>query len=278
MYDVPIITVGFDGYSLEDALEGVSKTNSSGLSLCSVDGLTQHVNPEQMSKKEWENVKRLIDKNNLTFHGLEGHCDISNSDNLERIRKRIEFTKFLGGKYLDLDGGPKERINDFYENINKIIKMAEKSNIIICLETHKGLIETGRGSSKLLKRIDSPYIKISYDPANVYFYSNGKINPSEDIKYILDFIYIIHLKGVSHNENMTEWQFPQMDKSIIDFKEFFNTLKKNNYKEMFGIEVETIFDYTKKDGFYKKGIWSINDIVKAYNIEIKYLYDNYLKN
>ena len=277
MNNVPIITVGFDGYLLEDTLKGVSKTNSSGLSLCAVDGLTQHVNPERMSIKEWENVKRLINENNLTFYGLEGHCDLSNSDNLERIRKRIEFTHFLGGKYLDLDGGQKSKIDDFFKNISKIIKLAEKFNIIVCFETHKGLIETGKGSLKLLKRIGSPYIRISYDPANVYFYSNGKINPSEDIKYILDFIYIIHLKGVSHNDSKTKWKFPQMEKSNINFKEFFHILKQSNYNNMFAIEVETIFNYTKKKGFYKEKNWPIANIIEAYNIELKYLYNNYTR-
>ncbi len=65
--DVPLISIGFDGYNAAEALEGLSKTNSKNIILCAIDGFTKHVIPEEMSLENWEEIKELYKKYNLCF-------------------------------------------------------------------------------------------------------------------------------------------------------------------------------------------------------------------
>ena len=58
--DIPLVSIGFDGYGLEPTLEGLSKTKSKNVILCCIDGFTKHVVPEEMSREEWQKTKDLI--------------------------------------------------------------------------------------------------------------------------------------------------------------------------------------------------------------------------
>ena len=89
--NIPLISVGFDGFSLEETLEGFSKTRSTNVCLCALDQFTHHVLPEQMSREEWEKTKLLFQDFGLFFYGLEGHCDVSDPKNLDKIRQRLQY-------------------------------------------------------------------------------------------------------------------------------------------------------------------------------------------
>ncbi len=271
--NISLISVGFDGYSLEDTLKGLSKTKVKNVSLCSLDSLTKHVMPEAMSREEWEKTELLFKKYGLTFFGLEGHCNVSDPGNLEKLEKRMEFTSFMNGKYIDTNAGPKGGEFLFFDNLKKIIALAERLNLTFCLETHGDIIESGRSGIKIFKRINSTRIRMCYDPANVYFYSNGRINPVEDLKYALDYIDIIHFKGIYHNQDKSKWSFPQMKDSIIEFDSIFRVLKSYKYSKMIAIEIENMFKFEKGKGFFKDRSLQENEIIDAYNSEIEYIGD-----
>ena len=269
--NIPLISIGFDGYKLEDALRGLAKTNSKKIVLCAIDGFTKHIIPEELSDNEREKVRLLFDTYELTFFGLAGHCNISDDNDMEKMRKRMEFTGFMNGKYIDTNAGPKGTEGNFYKNIKEIIHLAEELDIIVCLETHGDLVESGASGYTLLEKINSPRIRIGYDPANVYFYSRGNIDPVEDIKYALDYIGIIHFKGVNYDKVTSKWGFPKMIESDFDYDKFFKVLEQNNYKKMIAIEVENRLSFKEDAGFAEEPVWPQDKIIDAYNTEIDYL-------
>ena len=83
--NIPLISVGFHGFSLVDTLKGLSKTMSQRVCLCCVDGFTQHIVPEDMTQQEWASTKSLLKKYGLDFFGLEGHCNVSDKRNIQKI-------------------------------------------------------------------------------------------------------------------------------------------------------------------------------------------------
>ena len=269
--DIPLISIGFDGYELEDTLKGLAKTNSKNIVLCAIDGFTKHVIPEEMDMSDWEKTKLLFNKYNLNFYGLAGHCNISDDSDMEKMEKRMRYTGFMGGKYIDTNAGHKGTEENFYKNAKEIIDLAEELDIVVCLETHGDMVESGASGQKLLEKIKSPRIRIGYDPANVYFYSRGIIDPIEDLKYALDYTGIIHFKGVSHNESESKWFFPDMQSSIFDYDKFFNILENYNYNKMIAIEVEGMLKFEEGKGFSEDPAWPQEKIIGAYNTEIEYL-------
>lgn len=269
--DIPLISIGFDGYNVAEALEGLSKTNSKNIILCAIDGFTKHVIPEEMNHNDWEGIRKIYKKYNLNFYGLAGHCNISDDKDIEKMIKRMEFVKFMGGRCIDTNAGYKGTENNFYKNIKKIISLAEKLDLIVCLETHGDLVDSGESGHKLLERIDSSRIKISYDPANVYFYSKGIIHPADDVKFVLEDIGIIHFKGVRHNKDKSKWNFPVIEKSAFRYNDFFEVLEDYKYKGMIALEVEGRLSFEENKGFSISPVWEKDKIINIYNSEIEYL-------
>ena len=218
--DIPLISIGFDGYNIEETVEGLAKTNSKNIILCAIDGFTKHVIPEDMNRDEWKKVRSLVKEHGLNFYGLAGHCNITDDNDINKMKKRMEFTSFMNGRYMDTNAGHRGEEKSFYKNIREVIELADRLNITICLETHGDLVNSGSAGHDLLRKVSSPRIRIGYDPANVYFYNKGSIDPVEDIKYALDDIGIIHFKGVSHDKSKSKWFFPNMQNSAFDYDEF----------------------------------------------------------
>ena len=268
---IPLISVGFDGYPLEDALRGLAKTGSTEICLCALDEPTQHVIPEKMNVDQWRSVRLLFEKLGLRLYGLEGHSNICDPKNLDKIRKRTEFTVFMNGRYIDLSAGPRRDEESFFRNIRKVIEFTEELDLLCCLETHGDIIDSGKNGSRIMRQVNSERIKICYDPANVYFYSRGQTDPVEDVKYAIDHTGIVHFKGVSHNENRSEWTFPPMKDSMIDYDAFFRVLEEHAYDGMIALEIETMFRFVEGKGFIKDRRWNVNEIIDAYRSEVEFL-------
>lgn len=267
----PLVSIGFEGYKLEEAIKGLSKTKSKNIILCAIDGFTKHVIPEDMAVNEWESTKKLIEENSLNFTGLFGHCNIAVDDDIPKMKKRMEFTHFVGGKTIDTNSGPKGMEKSFYENIPEIIELAEKYDLIVFLETHGDMILTGKDGAELLKKVRSDRVKISYDPANVTFTSNMKIDVSEDIKYAMDYLGSVHFKGIYYNKERSLWTFPRVKDSIIRYDDFFKTLEEFKYDGMFAIEIEDKLSVANGKIEEDPEVWPEDKIIEAYNIEIDYL-------
>lgn len=271
MSDVPIVSIGFDGYDLEHTLSGLAKTKSKNIILCCIDGFTKHVIPEEMNEGAWEESKRLVEKNGVNFYGLFGHCNMSNREDLGKLKKRMQYTRFMGGSYIDTNAGPKGQEKEFFNNLPEIIELAEELDLVVCLETHGDMLETGEAASALFRKIDSPRIKVSYDPANVYFYTRGRVDPNSDVQSIYDHIGMMHFKGVSFDSKVNTWSFPLMDGADIDFEQFFDFMHKMGYGHMVAIELESRFHFEEEKGFSIDPVWPEQRVVAAYNQEIDHL-------
>jgi sugar phosphate isomerase/epimerase len=269
--DMPIVSIGFDGYDLENTLKGLSKTKSKNIILCCIDGFTKHVVPEEMSEKAWQQSKKLMEENGLHFYGLFGHCNLSDEKDLQKLRKRMRYTRYMGGSYIDTNAGPKGQEKGFFNNLPEIIGLAEELDLVVCLETHGDMLETGEMASKIFEKINSQRIRLSYDPANVYFYTRGRVDPNRDVQFIFDHIGMLHFKGVSFDAGDNRWSFPLVKGADIDYGTFFNALRKLDYRHMVAIELESRFHFEEEQGFTIDAVWPEEKVIEAYNEEIDHL-------
>jgi sugar phosphate isomerase/epimerase len=273
--NVPIVSIGFDGYDLESAIRGLAKTDSKNVILCCIDGFTKHVIPEEMSQAEWERSRDLVRRAGLNFYGLFGHCSISSDEDLAKLEKRMRYTRFMGGDYIDTNAGPAGTEKRFYKNLARVVDLAEELDLTVCLETHGDMIRTGADGHRLFEKIRSPRIRISYDAANVYFYNEGTVDPAADLQEALPHVGMVHFKGVHHNQDKSEWGFPLIEESvttpIFDYDRFFDVLQDHRYAGMVAIELEGRFRHVKGKGFVIDPVWPEGEVVDKYNRDISYL-------
>jgi sugar phosphate isomerase/epimerase len=269
--DIPLVSIGFDGYELEAVLQGLAKTRSKSIILCCIDGFTKHVIPEEMSEEEWQAGKDLVEKYGLSYYGLFGHCNLSDPADLEKLKKRIRYTRFMGGDYIDTNAGPEGQEKGFFENLPQIVELAEELDVLVCLETHGDMLISGREAVKVFDKVKSEHVRVSYDPANVYFYTRGAVDPIEDVKHVYDHIGMLHFKGARSSADGKKWGFPPASEAAFDYDRFFKFLESKNYSGRIAVELEGRFRFEEEQGFVIDPIWPEDKIVKLYNDEIAYL-------
>jgi sugar phosphate isomerase/epimerase len=275
--NIPLVSIGFDGYTLEGAVAGLAKTRSRSAILCCIDGFTKHVVPEQMSQEEWEASRRLVRAAGLSFFGLFGHCNLSDDADLAKLEKRMRYTRFMGGGYMDTNAGHKGTESGFTRNLPRVVELAEELDLTVCLETHGDMLQTGKDCASLFKKVRSRRIRVSYDPANIYFYNRGSVSPTEDVKYAMEYVGMVHFKGVNHTPDRSAWSFPLVKDSaknaVFDYDLFFRALKDAGYQGMTAIELEERFRHQEGKGFTIDPVWPEALVVEKYDAEIAYLKD-----
>lgn len=252
----------YHGYSLEEALEGISRAGFHYIELTATKGWTEHVSAE-MTFEYLLTLKNKMRTLKLIPFALSGHCNLMDKTRLKDFKKNIELAHFFEANYIVSSIG-EAHINDeekvtedqLVENIKTLIPMLEQYKIKLVLETH-GEHSTGKIIKKIVDQIHSKYVSINYDTANVIFY--GNVLPEEDMKTCLDQISYIHLKDKKGKYN--EWNFPALGAGQVNFKEIFALLEESKNNSPFSIEIE----------FTKEGPGSLEEVNKAVKNSAQYL-------
>jgi len=244
----------YHGPSLDQIFQGISRAGFKYVELASIPGYAMHVDPEKMSQQEIEDLKDKMRKYNLLPLSISGHVDMTSSEGLEQLKKRIDLANKLGIQFVHTgtgDTSSPEKIDAFYKNIRIALEFAKTRNVIINLEPHGEFSGTGKKIISILERIDHPNIGLNYDTANVIFYAG--VRPEEDIKNVLDKITHLHLKD--HIGGKGVYTFPALGDGDVNFFLIFSLLRDANYQGPISVEIEF-------DGQGKESLEEVNAAIK----------------
>lgn len=253
----------YHGYSIHNAITGISAAGFRNVELTATKGWTEHVFPT-MSFAELCEIKDELKSKGITPFSMSGHCNLMDRDRLDDFVQNIKMAAFFGCDYIISSIGEahlkdKAEISDHEvaEHVKEIIPYLEEYDLKLGLENH-GKHGTGKQLKAIVDMVDSPRVMINYDTANAIFY--GNVNLEEDIDACIDRIGHIHLKDKAGIYN--EWNFPAIGKGYIDFKMLMDKLNKAKNNCPLSIEIE----------FTKDGAKDLDEV----NLAVKDSYD-YLK-
>jgi len=255
----------YHGYSIEDAIKGITEVGFKYIELTATKGWTEHVFPT-MSFQELCKVKDELKSAGLVPFAMSGHCNLMDRNRLKDFILNIKLAAFFNSSYIISSVGEAHlkdnaQASDYEvaEHIKEVLPYLEEYNMVLCLETH-GKHATGKQLKTIVELVDSPRVVINYDTANVIFY--GNVNLEEDLESCIDRIGYIHLKDKAGAYN--EWNFPAIGKGQIDFKMVVDKLEKANNNCPLSIEIE----FTKEGA---KDLEEVNQAVKDSYEYLKYL-------
>ena len=201
-------------------------------------------------KPDWDAVKKVrecLDRQELAVAGLYGYYNVVAPDPEVRRkgRERMEFLlahwKEFGSPHVITEAGtyttkgdqndsPKnfseEGYQDFKQEMTHLVKLAEKSEAIINIETSRRLvIGTIDRAERLLREIASPSLKITLDPANFF-----RPQDLPDTKPMLEAMFrrlgpnivMAHAKDVRVTGDQLE--YPPAGQGMIDYPTFLRLL------------------------------------------------------
>ncbi len=99
---------------------------------------------------------------------------------IDGLRKLIDNCVAAGAKSL-LMGGTNKALHDrYYKAIAECCDYAAEKRIGITVKPHGGGNATGPQCRKVIEQVGHKNFRLWYDPGNIFYYSNGKLDPVND--------------------------------------------------------------------------------------------------
>ncbi len=97
---------------------------------------------------------------------------------IEGLKKLIDNCAACGAGNLMMGGIGDEKLYDaYYKAIAECCDYAAEKKVGISVKPHGGLIATGPQCRKTIEMVNHKNFRIWYDPGNIYYYSDGKLDP-----------------------------------------------------------------------------------------------------
>jgi sugar phosphate isomerase/epimerase len=125
-----------------------------------------------------------------------------------------------------------EEVARFYAGLEKAVRHAESIKVVIGLKPHTGITARAKDCIAVIKRIQSPYLKIAWDEGNISFYEG--VYPDPDLVDLAPQVKAVCIKD--HLGLRGEANFPVPGQGQIDHEKMFRTLFSAGFNGPLGIE------------------------------------------
>lgn len=237
----------FGKLPLENLIEKINDKGFSAVQLAphkAIEGIV--FNPGTLTETDITHIGEVFRKNNINISVLGCYINLIEKDKEEKkkiLNKFKEYIKFAGNLGCSLVGtetgslnkdlsynignNSEEVFNEVLENINELVKEAEKYGVDVGIEgVVRHTINSPEKIRRLLDRINSDNIKIIFDPVNLIDINNYKTQDEiikECINLFGDKIEVVHAKDFIVEDNAIRIVPP--GKGILNYELLIRELK-----------------------------------------------------
>ena len=157
-----------------------------------------------------------------------GGLPVKNSvaEGVTALRKLIDNASAAGVGTLLMGGtGNAKEYDAYYKAIEEGCDYAAEKNVSLVIKPHGGLNSTGEQCKKTVEKIAKKNFKLWYDPGNIYYYSDGKLNPADDAKSALGVVTGMCVKDFKSPKNVDVTP----GTGEVDFKRVMDALRNGGF-------------------------------------------------
>lgn len=229
-------------FTLERALKGIRAAGLDYVELVAIPGYCPHLQPDEMGEGEIDALRDLLARYELSPSAINVAANLTTEAGVAYLGEAMRVASALGAgtvvTHIEQTETPEGEAG-FRRLLPSILGLAERYGMVVALEVHGGLINTGSEGVALLEEIGSERLKLTYDMANVVYF--GGIRPEEDLDRMGDaigrFVGHVHLKDKA-NMRLRDYNFPPFGTGILDFATVLALLEQGGYRGPMTLEVE----------------------------------------
>jgi len=106
------------------------------------------------------------------------------------LRHILECCEAAGVASVLMGGiGNADLYDAYYQAIAECCEVAADKGIVITLKPHGGLNATGPQLRDTIERVGHPSFHVMYDPGNIFYYSDGELDPVDDAPSVDGLVY-----------------------------------------------------------------------------------------
>jgi sugar phosphate isomerase/epimerase len=185
-WQIGIYTRPFGQYQYPVALDAIAEAGYKYLGLMTIKSKNSLVVSMESTLEEAERVRVEASNRGLTIVSVYGGGFPVRKDSLEPgikgLKKLIDNVAACGCGNLLLGGtGGKDQQEPYYKTVRECCDYAAEKKVEITLKPHGPLNATGPECRKYVEMVGKKNFGVWYDPGNVAFYSEGKLDPVKDV-------------------------------------------------------------------------------------------------
>jgi len=173
-------------YNYRVAFDGIAEAGFKYVGLMSSKSgriITKDSTPEQAALIKEEASQRGLKIASLYGGNFDVHKSVT--EGVAGLRSLIDNSAICECPDLLLLGAEAfELVNNYYKVVAECCDYAAGKGVVMSVKPHGPLNCTGRECRPLIDKIGHKNFRLWYDPGNIYYYSDGKIDPVDDASQV----------------------------------------------------------------------------------------------
>jgi len=231
LWQIGCYTRPWDKYDYRVALDAIAEAGFKYAGLMTTKSKTRLVISASTTPEEALQVRDELKKRNLEVPSVYGG-GIPVAQSLEAginaLKKLIDNCAICGTKNLLMGGiGDENLFKLYYKAIAECCDYAAEKGMGISVKPHGGLNATGPQCRKTVEMVNHSNFRIWYDPGNIYYYSDGKLNPIDDAPTVNGLVVGMCIKDYKHPKDV----MLTPGTGMVDFPAVLARLKQGGFSK-----------------------------------------------
>lgn len=216
-------------YDYRVALDAIAEAGFKYAGLMTTNSKTRLVISVSTTPEEAEQVGREVKKRGMKIPSVYGGgipVQKSLKAGIEGLRKLIDNCAACEAANLMMGGIGNEKLYDvYYKAIAECCDYAAEKGVGMSVKPHGGLNATGPQCRKTIEMVGHKNFRIWYDPGNILFYSEGKLDPVDDAATVDGLVIGMCIKDYKHPRNVAVTP----GTGLVDFPAVLARLKQGGF-------------------------------------------------
>jgi sugar phosphate isomerase/epimerase len=115
------------------------------------------------------------------------------------LQKLVDNCEACGCTSLLIGGTKNQEIFDqYYTAVAESCDYAQEKGVELALKPHGGLNTTGAQCRQIIEKVNHPNFRLWYDPGNIYYYTDGELEPVNDAPVVAGLVTGMCVKDYKH--------------------------------------------------------------------------------
>lgn len=210
----------FPQFSFAETVDAVADAGFQAIGLMAVQLGDESVTLVNAQDRHLEQIRDLAAGRGLaiaaTYYGGPPVQE-SMSAGIEQLRRVIDNCHATGCENIVLGGTEDAKLVDpYFDAIAACCDYAAAKQVTLVLKPHGGFNATGPQCRQIVTRVNHPALRVWYDPGNIWYYSDGRLDPLDDYASVAGLVTgmcikdYVHPKKVDVNPGDGQVDFPKL--------------------------------------------------------------------
>jgi len=205
-WQVGCYTRPWDKHDYRVALDAIAEAGFKHAGLMTTKGKGGLVISAATSLEEAQQVGEEARKRGLAIPSVYGGgfpVGPSLEPGIAALKKLIDNCAAAGTRSLMVGGIGDPKLHDaYYKTVAECCDYAAEKHLEIVLKPHGGLNATGPQCRKCIEAVGKKSFRLWYDPGNIFYYSNGELDPVKDAPTVDGLVTGMCIKDYKHPKNV----------------------------------------------------------------------------